>query len=71
MGRTEGSGRPSAYIIVLGDRQILTNFCSNMGIIDAVKNLKRYPDAEEEIKELMKKLLEFEENNIQQLKKFL
>jgi len=44
---------------------------SNMGIIDDVKNLKRYPDAEGEIKGLMKKLLEFEENNVQQLKKFL
>jgi len=44
---------------------------SNMGIIDAVKNLKRYSGAEEEITGLMEKLQKFEEDNIQQLKKFL
>jgi hypothetical protein len=44
---------------------------SNMGVIDAIKNLKKYTGAEKDITDLMKKLLEFEENNIQQLKKFL
>lgn len=44
---------------------------SNMGILDAVKNIKRYQGAEAEIVELMEKLLKFEENNVQQLKKFL
>ena len=44
---------------------------SNMGIIDAVKNLKKYKNAEHEILNLMEKLLKSEENNIQQLKKFL
>jgi hypothetical protein len=44
---------------------------SNMGVIDAVKNLKKYNEAEPDIVGLMEKLLQFEENNIQQLKKFL
>lgn len=44
---------------------------SNMGIIDAVKNLKQYEEGEEDIRNLMKRLLAFEENNVQQLKQFL
>ena len=45
---------------------------SNMGVIDAIKNIKKYEqEAEANIIKLMKKLLRFEENNIQQLKKFL
>ncbi|MFL0248078.1 hypothetical protein [Candidatus Clostridium stratigraminis] len=44
---------------------------SNMGIIDAVKKLKKYKDAEEDIIKLMEKLLKFEEDNVQQLKQFL
>jgi hypothetical protein len=44
---------------------------SNMGVINAVKNLKKYSNAETEIKGLMERLLKFEENNIQQLKEFL
>ena len=44
---------------------------SNMGVIDAVKNIKKYAGAEQKILDLMQKLLKFEENNIQQLKKFL
>lgn len=44
---------------------------SNMGIINAIKNLKKYKDAEPDIKNLMERLLRFEENNIQQLKAFL
>ncbi len=44
---------------------------SNMGIIDAIKNLKQYEDAEEDIRNLMKRLLKFEEENVQQLKHFL
>jgi hypothetical protein len=42
-----------------------------MGVIDAVRNMKRYQEAEREIVSLMEKLLRFEENNIQQLKNFL
>ncbi|HHW30594.1 MAG TPA: hypothetical protein GXX20_02800 [Clostridiaceae bacterium] len=44
---------------------------SNMGVINAVKNIKKYQNAEPDIINLMKRLLEFEENNIQQLKEFL
>lgn len=44
---------------------------SNMGIIDAIKNIKKYKDAEPESLSLMKKLNEFEENNVAMLKKFL
>jgi len=44
---------------------------SNMGVINAVKNLKKYQGAEPGILRLMERLLKFEENNIQQLKAFL
>lgn len=44
---------------------------SNMGVINAVKNLKKYQHAESGIVNLMERLLKFEENNIQQLKEFL
>jgi hypothetical protein len=44
---------------------------SAMGIIDAVKNIKQYDDAEQDIVQLMERLLRFEENNFQQMKKFL
>lgn len=44
---------------------------SNMGVIDAIKNIKKYKDVEESILELMNDLKKFEENNIEQLKNFL
>ena len=44
---------------------------SNMGVINAVKNLKKYQNVEPDIVGLMERLLKFEENNIQQLKEFL
>jgi hypothetical protein len=44
---------------------------SNMGVIDAVKNIKKYTGAEKKITDLMEILLKFEEDSIQQLKKFL
>lgn len=44
---------------------------SNMGVINAVKNLKKYTHAESDILRLMERLLRFEENTIQRLKKFL
>jgi len=44
---------------------------SNMGVINAVKNIKKYSDAEPKIINLMERLLRFEENNVQQLKAFL
>lgn len=44
---------------------------SNMGVINAVKNIKKYRDAESDILSLMDRLLKFEENNVQDLKEFL
>ena len=44
---------------------------SNMGVINAVKNLKKYPDAGRDTRALMERLLKEEEDNVQQLKKFL
>jgi hypothetical protein len=44
---------------------------SNMGIINAVKNIKKYQGAQTNIVSLMERLLKFEENNVQQLKQFL
>lgn len=44
---------------------------SNMGVIDAIKNLKKYENAEKEINKLMDRLLKFEEDNIKELKDYL
>lgn len=45
---------------------------SNMGIIEAIKNIKKYDnDVEKDILGLMKRLLKFEEENVKQLKNFL
>lgn len=44
---------------------------SNMGVVDAIRNIDKYQDAEKDILDLMKKLLKFEENNIKQLKNFI
>jgi len=44
---------------------------SNMGVINAIKNIRKYKDAEREILNLMENLLKFEENNIIKLKEFL
>ncbi len=62
--QTAGDATPShvAEMLIIG---------SNMGILDAVKNLKEYQNAEDDIRSLMKKLLAFEEENVQQLKDFL
>ena len=59
---TDKSSSHIAEMLIIG---------SNMGVLDAVKNLKKYPAAEIDIRELMQKLLKIEENNVQQLKKFL
>ena len=41
---------------------------SNMGIIDAVKRINQYEkEAEKEVTALMKRLLKFEENNVERL----
>ena len=44
---------------------------SNMGVIDAIKNLKKCKKANPDIMNLMEKLKTFEENNISSLKEFL
>ena len=44
---------------------------SNMGVIDAIKNIKKYSGAEPDILQLMGELKKFEENNIETLKEFL
>jgi hypothetical protein len=41
---------------------------SNMGVVDALKNLRKYPDAASEAQTLMKKLLHFEENRAERFK---
>lgn len=44
---------------------------STMGIIDLTKKLKKYADADEEIFNLANKLLELEQSNVEECKKFL
>lgn len=44
---------------------------STMGVIDAIKNIKKYKDAEQSILKLMDDLKKFEERNIEELKSFL
>ena len=44
---------------------------SNMGVIQAVQNLKHRPGAGAPARNLMERLLRFEEDNLQQLRKFL
>ncbi|MBW6409527.1 hypothetical protein [Clostridium weizhouense] len=44
---------------------------SNMGIIDAIKNIRKYNQGEKDILNLMKQLQKFEENNVEKLKMFL
>ena len=44
---------------------------SIMGVIDMSRSLKRYSQAESSVKKLGEKLIETEENNIQQMKGFL
>ena len=44
---------------------------STMGVIDAIKNTKKYKDADPNILKLMDDLKIFEERNINQLKSFL
>ena len=45
---------------------------SNMGIVDGTKQISKYEhDAEKDILSLMKQLIDFEQKNIEELKKFL
>jgi hypothetical protein len=44
---------------------------SNMGVIDITRNLNRYDNVEDNIKDLASRLLKIEENNIEALKPYL
>jgi len=44
---------------------------STMGIIDITKNIKKYPTAESSIIDLANRLLQFEQQNTEECKKFL
>lgn len=44
---------------------------SNMGIVDSIKNQRKYQGAEKDILGLMEKLQHFEESNVKRLKEFL
>ncbi|WP_343208938.1 hypothetical protein [Anaerolentibacter hominis] len=44
---------------------------STMGIINALRNSRKYKDAEKNILDLMKNLLHMEEKNFEELKKFV
>lgn len=59
---TDKSATHIAEMLIIG---------SNMGVINAIKNIRKYKNAEPQIVGLMDKLQKFEENNINQLKAFL
>lgn len=59
---TDKSASHIAEMLIIG---------SNMGMIDAIKNMKKYAGAEKDIIQLMQRLLQFEENNIKKLTEFL
>ena len=50
--------------------EMLIQGCT-MGIIDATKRMNQYDDADKDILELAKNLLDFEKDNQEELKKFL
>ena len=44
---------------------------STMGIIQETETLKKYPDADEPIKQIAQDLIQFEQNSIERLKQYL
>lgn len=44
---------------------------SNMGIVEATQNLKKYEHADKEAIKLMERLMKTEEKNVQELKRYL
>lgn len=44
---------------------------TNMGIIEGVKLLNQNPDADKDVKETLNKFVKFQENTVEQLKKYL
>lgn len=59
---TDKSSSHIAEMLIIG---------SNMGIIQAIKNIGKYKNANPKVLNLMEKLKAFEENNIAELKAFL
>lgn len=59
---TDKSSSHIAEMLIIG---------SNMGVIDSIKNIRKYQFAEKDILGLMEKLLKIEEDNIKNLKEFL
>ena len=44
---------------------------TNMGIIEGVKLLNQNPEADDEVKNVLNKFIKFQENTVEQLKKYL
>ena len=44
---------------------------TNMGIIEGVKLLNQNPDADKEVKNVLNEFIQFQENTVEQLKKYL
>ena len=44
---------------------------TNMGIIEGVKLLNHNPDTDQHIKNILNKFIDFQQNNVEQLKKYL
>lgn len=44
---------------------------TNMGIIEGVKLLNQNPDLEQNVKNILNEFIKFQENNVEQLKKYL
>ena len=44
---------------------------SNMGIVEAAQNLKKYAHADKDAVKLMERLMKTEEKNVQELKQYL
>ena len=44
---------------------------TNMGIIEGVKLLNQNPDADDKVKNVLNKFIKFQENTVEQLKKYL
>ena len=44
---------------------------TNMGIIEGVKLLNQNPDADKNVKNILNEFIQFQENTVEQLKKYL
>lgn len=59
---TDSSSSHIAKMLIIG---------SNMGIVEATQNLKKYQHADKSAVKLMEQLMESEEKNVQELKRYL